>query len=254
MHFYTVDIPSEKLEYNEGMNKKLTIFLSIVGVMFTAWVGVDNKIYFDFFAPEEAIAATGSGTSTLNVTVAPSITFTIDGTCDNDNTCDLNAAASFGTITAGTANDANVRVKSVSNDTVTLAVGRDRASPAHALASSADPSNIFVSDTAGGLDVFTGCGSPVSQLWSNGTSTGLGFSVWAATENKDTTCWGSGTTDSDANNKYAALQASSAASTAWISTSSGTKYASVGFTLDVTTVQRATTYTGDIVFTGTTTP
>jgi len=186
--------------------------------------------------------------------VASSITFTIDGTCNNDNTCDADATASFGSVTAGTANDSNVRVKSVSNDTVSLAVGRDRATPAVSLASSTDASNTNISDTAGGVDVFTGCTSPVPQTWANGSSTGMGFSLWAATENKDNTCWGTGTSDSDALNEYAALQASAAASTAWSSTSNGTKYASVGFTLDVTTTQRGTTYTGVVVFTGTTTP
>lgn len=240
----------------EGNQKNLEIkTLSILGVvLFFAWTVYDNGLYFSFFNPLPAEAATSAGTGTLSLTVGPSITLTIDGTCNNDNSCDADSAASFGTLTAGTANDSNVRVKSVSNDTVTLAVGRDRATPATALASAADPTNINISDTAGGINVFTGCVSPATAVWGDGSSTGLGFSVWAATENKDNTCWGTGTTDSDALNKYAALQASASASTAWTSTTIGTRYASVGFSLGVSATQQATTYAGDVVFTGTTTP
>ncbi|OGN02321.1 MAG: hypothetical protein A2655_03885 [Candidatus Yanofskybacteria bacterium RIFCSPHIGHO2_01_FULL_43_42] len=187
---------------------------------------------------------------------AASVTLTIDGTCNNDNTCDLDATAQFGTLSVGTANDANVRVKTDSNTTVLLAIGRKRSSPTTTLASSADAANINISDTAGGIDVFdSNCTDGTGPAtWGNAVSTGLGFSLWAATENKDTTCWGTGTTDSDANNKYAALQASLSASTAWTTTSSGIKYASVGYTLDIITNQRATSYTGDIIFTATTTP
>ena len=185
-----------------------------------------------------------------------SVTLTIDGTCNNDNSCDANATAIFGTLSAGVANDANVRVKTDSTTTITLAIGRKRSSPTTTLASSADASNINISDTAGGIDVFdSNCTDGTGPAtWRDASSNGLGFSLWAATENKDTTCWGSGTNDSDANNKYAALQASSSASTAWTTTSSGIKYASVGYTLDVTTNQQATSYTGDIIFTATTTP
>lgn len=224
--------------------------------IFFTWTVYDNGLYFSFFNPSTAQAATGSGTATVEVTIGSSITFSIAGTCNNDNTCDTNASASFGTITAGTANDSNVQVKSVSNDTITLAIGRRRATPATTLASSADAANINISDTAGGINVFdSNCTDGTGPAtWVNGASTGLGFSIWAASNNKDTTCFGSGTTDSDALNKYAALQASASASTAWITTASGTQYASAGFTLDVTTTQQATTYAGGVIFTGTTTP
>ncbi|OGN02319.1 MAG: hypothetical protein A2655_03875 [Candidatus Yanofskybacteria bacterium RIFCSPHIGHO2_01_FULL_43_42] len=231
--------------------------ITILGLaLFFVWTAYDNSIYFSFFNPPSAEAATGSGTATVEVTIASNLTFSIIGTCNNDNTCDNNASASFGTITAGTANDSNVQVKSVSNDTITLAIGRRRASPATTLASSADAANINISDTAGGIDVFdsdcTDATSPAT--WGNGSSTGLGFSVWAASVNKNTTCFGSGTTDSDANNKYAALQASASANSAWTTTAAGTQYASAGFTLDVTTTQQATTYSGGVIFTATTTP
>ena len=234
--------------------KEIKIIAVFGLALFFVWTVADNSIYFSFFNPSSAEAATGSGTGTVEVTVGSSITFTIAGTCNNDNTCDSNASASFGTITAGVANDSNVQVKSVSNDTVTLAIGRRRATPATTLASSADATNINISDTAGGVDVFTGCTTPVTQAWGNGVSTGLGFSVWAASNNKSTACWGTGTTDSDALNKYAALQASASASTAWTTTAIGTQYASAGFTLDVTATQQATTYAGGGIFTGTTTP
>lgn len=239
---------------NNNIFKEVKVITILGLIFFFAWTVYDNGLYFSFFNPSTAQAATGSGTATVEVTIQSSITFSIAGTCNNDNTCDTNASASFGTITAGTANDSNVQVKSVSNDTITLAIGRRRATPATTLASSADAANINISDTAGGIDVFTGCVSPVTQAWKDGVSTGLGFSVWKASNNKDTTCWGSGTTDSDANNKYAALQASSSATSAWTTTAIGTQYASAGFSLDVTTAQQATTYSGGVIFTGTTTP
>lgn len=241
---------------NNNIFKEIKVITVLGLALFFAWTVYDNDLYFSFFNPPTAEAATGSGTATVEVTIGSSITFTIAGTCNNDNTCDTNASASFGTITAGTANDSNVQVKSVSNDTITLAIGRRRATPATTLASSADATNINISDTAGGVDVFdSNCTDGTGPaIWGDGVSTGLGFSVWAASNNKNTTCFGSGTTDSDALNKYAALQASASASTAWTTTASGTQYASTGFTLDVTATQQATTYAGGVIFTGTTTP
>jgi len=58
------------------------------------------------------------------------------------------------------------------------------------------------------------------------------------------------------NNKYAALQASASAS-AFLDTTSNTpnpSYASVGWSLDVSSIQRATDYTGQVVFTATVNP
>jgi len=239
---------------NNNIVKEIKIITVLGLALFFSWTTYDNGLYFSFFNSSTAEAATSPATGTVTVTVASNITISIDGTCNNDNTCDLDVTAQFGTLGAGTANDANVRVKTDSNTTVTLTIGRDRSSPTTTLASSADATNINISDTAGGIDVFTGCVSPVTQTWVDASSTGLGFSLWAATENKDTTCWGTGVNDSDANNKYAALQASSSASTIWTTTSSGIKYASVGYTLDITTSQRSTSYTGDVIFTATTTP
>ena len=212
-----------------------------------------NKECISFFNPQVAEAASSPATGTITATVASNITITILGTCNNDNTCDSDATAGFGTITAGTAADSNVQVQSLSNDLITLAIGRKRSNPTTTLASSSDTS-INISDTAGGIDVFTGCTTPVTQTWANSASTGMGFSIWAASNNKDTTCFGTGTTDSDNLNKYAALQASSSASTAWTTTVIGTQRASTGFTLDVTSTQRATPYTGDVIFTGTALP
>ena len=221
--------------------------------------GVPTEGTYWFKVKARALAETNWAASTQQFIAEPaaaSITLTIDGTCNNDNTCDANATAIFGTLSAGTANDANVRIKTDSTTTITLAIGRKRSSPTTTLASSADATNINISDTAGGIDVFdANCTDGTGPaIWKDASSTGLGFSLWAATENKDTTCWGTGTNDSDANNKYAALQASSSASTAWTTTSSGIKYASIGYSLDVTTTQQATSYIGDIIFTATTTP
>ncbi|TSC90978.1 MAG: Uncharacterized protein CEN90_705 [Parcubacteria group bacterium Licking1014_17] len=235
------------------------VFIFIIGLLsFLAWLGFDNDTYYNFIKPEYAKAATSAGTSTLNVTVAANIALAIVGTCDGaaGTVCDADSTVNLGTLTAGSSNKGNIQVRSTSNDTITLAVGRDRANPTTTLASTADTS-VNISDSAGGIDAFAGCISPDATRPWQVASTGLGFGIWKASIDKDTTCWGAGTTVSDALNRYAALQASNGANTAWTTTSvptAGIAFASVGLQIDVSTTQRATTYTGDVVLTETTTP
>lgn len=222
--------------------KNEVVIIAILGLLlFMGWSIIDNQSYFKLFEVEKTKAADDSATATVSLSVVSSVTLTIDA----------GASIDFGTLTAGSAEVDTTRIKSVSNDTVNLAIGRDRSSPAHALASSADPSTYYINDTGGGIDVFDGSAGSTAT-W-GASSTGLGFCLWAATENKTEATWGAGSTESDALNEYAALQASTAASTTWTSTSSGTKYTSIGYKLDVSGDQTATSYTGDVVFTCTTT-
>jgi len=226
---------------SKTIKTEIVIITILALFLFTGWSIIDNQSYFKLF---EAQAADDTGTATLDVAVGASITLTIDA----------GAAIDFGTLVAGTKdNNDTTRVKTVSNDTMTLAIGRDRSSPATTLASSADPSNINISDTAGGIDVFNGIGGGSTATWVDSSSTGLGYCLWAAAD-KDTSTWGTGSAVDAAANKYAALQASSSSSTALTTTASGTKYASIGWSIDVAGDQQATTYTGDVVFKGTTTP
>jgi len=218
-----------------------TVIITVIALLlFVSWSIIDNQSYFNLF---EARAASDTATATLSVSVNPSITLTIDA----------GSSVDFGNLSPGSKATGTTRVKSVSNDTITLAIGRDRSSPATTLASAADPSTYNISDTAGGIDVFDGTGASTAT-WVDGASTGLGFTVWAASENKDTDIWGNGGAEDSGLNEYAALPASASASTAWSTTSSGTKYASVGYILDVPSDQYPTSYEGQVVYTATTTP
>jgi len=227
------------------MIKKEIIWVGIVAVvLFVGWSLYDNQQYFRVLDIKPAEATTA--TATLNASVAAgavTLQITSGGTVD------------FGTITAGTPKYSSTDFYVSANDTVNVSFGRKRSNPATTLASSANPSSYNISDTAGGVDVFTGCSSPVTAVWVSGSSTGLGFSLYKASENKNTTCWGTGTSKTDSANKYAALQASSSASTAWTTVSIATNvYASVGWVLDVPTSQAATSYTGDVIINATATP
>ncbi|MCC6934719.1 MAG: hypothetical protein IT406_03490 [Candidatus Yanofskybacteria bacterium] len=247
--------------------KEFAVVAVIGFALFFGWSLYDSGLYQALFRPVTVSAASSSSTATLSVTVGSNITLTIDGTCDNGKTnCDSNASASFGTLTALTSNNANTRVKFVANDTATLAIGRKRAISNVTLASDASPASINISDLGSGTGTanagpkaFTGCSSPVTAAWSEGVSTGLGYTVWATSTGGDKSagCWGTGTDftgGSAAGNLYAALQASSSASTALTTSVTGTYYASIGYRLAVTATQAATTYTGNVIYTGTTTP
>ena len=86
-------------------------------------------------------------------------------------------------------------------------------------------------------------------------SSGLGFTVWAS-DTKDTTCWGTGTTVSDTLNKYAAFPASASPATIVGDTNAvpNPSYHSVGYSLEVLNTQKATSYEGDVIFSATTSP
>ena len=188
----------------------------------------------------------------ITTAAAPTLTLTIDA----------GATINFGSITPGTRKTATTRLKVDTNSTsgYQVSVGRKRASPAATLASSANPS-IYISDTAGGIDVFDGLGANCTDgtgpaVWISGSSTGLGFTLWAADIGKETTCWGSGSSETDSLNKYAALQASASASNFLVTSSNvpNPSYASVGWSIDVSNLQQMTDYTGDVIFSATTNP
>lgn len=225
--------------------KKETLFIGVVAlVLFFGWSLYDNQEYFRAFDVNRADASTA--TSTLNASVsAGGVTLNISS----------GATVNFGTIAPGTPRYSATGFNVSANDTINVSFGRDRSSPATTLASSANTAINITDVGTGTADAFTGCTVPVTQTWVAASSTGLAFSLYAADEAKDTTCWGSGNSKSHASNKYAALQASSSASTAWTTTSTGSAIkASVGWVLDVSAVQQATSYTGDVVITAVVTP
>lgn len=203
----------------------------------------------------DALAATGARTASLSVSVAQSITLTQV----------IGSTVTFGAVNPGTPVGGKTGLQvSTNGGGMNITAGRQRAITNVTLASSAAPSVAAnqISDTVGGIDVFNGlgnCTTPTSAtaVWATGTSTGLGFANYGFTGGSaKSTCWGTGTTSTDANNKYAALQASSSASS-FISSSgfSGIPtVVSIAYRLDVPATQRATSYDGGVVYTATSNP
>lgn len=95
-------------------------------------------------------------------------------------------------------------------------------------------------------------GNGNAATWSG---TGLGFTLFASTATKNTTWWGTGTTVTDALNKYAGLPPTTYTDImVHTSYSSGSTTNSIGYKLDVPTTQRSGAYDGSITFQATTTP
>lgn len=181
-------------------------------------------------------------------------------------TLDAGGVVAFGTLTNGTRVTATTRLKveQTNASSLTITAGHLRSITNVTLASGAAPliTSNQISDTAGGIDVFDGLGANCTDgtgptTWGTGVSTGLGFTLWAdSNTSRETACWGTGTTVTDALNKYAALQASASASS-FINISSSppsTLYTSIGYSLDVGSTQKATEYDGGVVFTATVSP
>jgi len=200
--------------------------------------------------------------STLNTyTQIPEIT---TATAEDTITLTIDAGSSinFGTINPATqraTDTTRIKVDTDSTDGYQVSIGRDRSSPAHTLASSANPSTYYVNDTEGGINVFDGlgtCNAPAVWPGSAGVSSGLGFVLWAADINKSTSCWGTGTTEAHTSNEYAALEASSSANTFLNagSNSPNPSYASIGWSLEVKQLQANTSYIGDVIIKATTNP
>lgn len=231
------------------MSRESKIIAVIAIALFMTWSFLDTDLFNALYRPADVKAATGQATATLNVTVNSAITFSIySGTTIN-----------FANLNPGTAVYGATVLLAVTNDTFTVTAGRDNAYGGTTLASAGDPTNVNISDSNGGIDAWnaiTSCGTAAHAPfpWKAGTSTGLGFSLYKADNGKSTACWGTGVTKTDANNWYAALQASASAATFWQTTTSGTIYGSVGYILDAPSTQRATSYTGKVVYNATTTP
>lgn len=180
-------------------------------------------------------------------------------------TIDAGGTVLFGTLNYGSRATSTTRLKVDTNSATgyTVFVGRDRAITNTTLASNANPGSININDAENGIDVFDGLGANCTDgtgpaVWPGGAgvSTGLGFVLWAANINKETACWGAGTTETHTSNRYAALQASSSASN-FLSTSGNSpnpSYASVGWSIEIKQLQQNTDYTGEVIFTATTVP
>ena len=242
----------------EEIKKELYVLGVIFFTLVIAWNVYDYKNSIVSSVRPDALAATGTHIASLSVTVAQSITLTQT----------TGSSVLFGTLTPGTKVTGATGLTITTNGTgMNITAGRQRAITSVTLASNAAPTlatnEICDAKTgcpsgtiAGNMPVFTGLLSPcASGVWAAGTSLGLGFTNYAfrGGSAKNATCWGTGTTVTDANNKYSALQASVGASS-FISSSgytSGNVNVSVGYALDVSSSQKATSYNGGVVFTAT---
>lgn len=100
---------------------------------------------------------------------------------------------------------------------------------------------------------FTGIGGcPANtDVWSG---TGFGFTVWGATANKSTTCWGTGTAQLDAFNEYAGFPTTTTTIHTVTSGPVAGSFTSIGYKVDVPTTQKSGTYSGPVTYTATATP
>lgn len=80
------------------------------------------------------------------------------------------------------------------------------------------------------------------------SGTGLGFSVYASTANKNDTWWGSGIAYNDTNNKYAGFPGNYVTIMDYDSYSSVSTTTSVSYKLDVPATQKSGAYDGSITF------
>ncbi|GEM_PF-7107999 len=242
-----------------------TYFIHGGGVTSFGPTGSSSISFIDHSAGGQAII--GLASSSISFISQKGILYNY-GTTSLTLTLDGGATIAFGTLANGTrvTNTTRLKVTQTGAGSVNITAGRQRANSTPAtLASNAAPAILSnqIDDDIDGIDVFNGisnCSTVGSHpaIWpsQSGVSTGLGFSNWAASTGKDTTCWGTGTTVADSLNQYAVLQASSSASS-FINIASSppaTLYASVGYSLEVKSTQKATVYSGGVVFTATSLP
>ncbi|MFA5197378.1 MAG: hypothetical protein WC437_03045 [Patescibacteria group bacterium] len=88
-------------------------------------------------------------------------------------------------------------------------------------------------------------GSGNAATW---TGVGLGFSVFASSATKNTTWWGTGTTKSDANNKYAGFPITAQTIMNHVGYTTSETSTSVGYKLDVSSGQTSGYYDGIITY------
>jgi hypothetical protein len=94
-------------------------------------------------------------------------------------------------------------------------------------------------------------GNGNAQIYSG---TGLGFTVYDSTATKNQTWWGTGTTVTDANNKYAGFDPNQTDIMQHTAYSDVSTTASIGYKLDVEPTQKSGAYSGSITYQVTTSP
>lgn len=88
------------------------------------------------------------------------------------------------------------------------------------------------------------------SLWSDGVSTGLGFTTYYGNTTKEVK-WGSGTVFNDANNKYAGIPQNTTVFHASAGYKASSDRTSIAFILDVPADQKTGSYSGDVTISAT---
>lgn len=88
-------------------------------------------------------------------------------------------------------------------------------------------------------------GTGNATQWSG---TGLGFTVFASTATKNSAWWGTGTTVTDSNNKYAGFTPTDTDIMRHLAYSDTSTTTSIGYKLDVPRSQKSGTYAGSITY------
>ena len=113
-------------------------------------------------------------------------------------------------------------------------------------------SSLVHTDTTTYITDATNSGTLASPaLWVNGTTTGLGITLYAADTSKNTTTWGAGTTYNDPLNKYAAIPQNATTGYTVTGYHAGADTSSWAFKLDVPNTQKTGSYSGTVTFTAT---
>lgn len=191
------------------------------------------SIVSGIFNTESAKAATVS----LSTTVQSYLNFSITG----------GGTVSFGSLTPGTpiAGPATGTVASVTTNAVngyTIGVSDGIA---------ASNSSLVHTDAATYITDATNSGTLASPaLWVNATTTGLGVTLYAADTTKEG-IWGTGTTYSDALNKYAAVPQNATTGHTVTGYHASADTSSWAFKIDVPNTQKTGSYSGNITFTAT---
>ena len=183
-----------------------------------------------FFAVS-SVSAVNTGTATLSTTIQQYLALTVDS----------GGTVAFGSLTPGTpiaAPSGGSVVSVVTNSANGYTVGLSDGSDTNSSMLHTDTTT-YVADYAGTI------ATPTS--W---TGTGVGVTLFAADTNKEA-AWGTGTTYSDSNNKYAGVP--SAATTGHTVTGfhASADTSSWAFKIDVPNTQKTGVYSGDVTFTAT---
>ena len=203
-----------------------------------AILGILLSVFGFSIGIREAQAATATYGVTLQTNVQEVITLTCDSATVNLGNLTPGTPVTGTSVCTGTTN---------ANGGYNLAVLRNDATTT--MDKTTDQTVDITDKTTWDPTASAGAGNAVT--WAG---TGLGFTVFASTANKSTTWWGTGTTVTDANNKYAGFPVAYANIMSYTSYSAASTTTSIGYKLDVPSTQKSGAYDGIITYQATSTP